>query len=175
MGMFDFLNNNNPMKSLGPINTIVNPLSTLTSNGDTFGKGGGLNQIADPFGITNGSFKDNFKKGAVFGKGGQVNAMLDPAGIFGGNKGLSADQKLSRMLTGGLVTASDDSGIQGQSKNEKDNVINSFGTTQKPLFPNATESYDPNSGQPLYPGMQQYHQAPVSRSVWSQYKPYGGY
>jgi len=168
MGMFDFLNNNNPLKNMGPINNIVNPLSSLTTKPLNFEKGGAFNTIADPFGFSNGGFSKSFEKGQVFGRGGQINSMLDPAGIFGGNKGLSADQKMSKMLTGGLATASDDSAVQGMSKNQRDNGINSLGTTPKPIFPGADMAYDPETqGRPDYPGM--------SKSIWAGYNPRGGY
>lgn len=119
--------------------------------------------------------------GNLFERGGQLNSMLDPAGIFGGNKGLSQDQKITKMLTGGLVngkqdtrnplgqfiqTESDQASNFGPSKNERDDVINSFGNSQKPVFPGAMDSFDPNSGRPNYPGTQ---------SVWARYNPRGGY
>ena len=121
--------------------------------------------------------------GSFFKKGGQLNSMMDPAGLFGGNKGLSADQKMQKFLTGGVVNpnmpqntplgkfsvdASNDSGVLGMSKNQRDDSINSLGTTPKPIFPGADMAYDPETqGRPDYPGL--------NRSIWAGYNPRGGY
>ena len=112
--------------------------------------------------------------GAATKKGGPLNRLRDPAGIFGGNKGMSQDQKMASYLTGGFSNVAgggqggftNDSAVMGPSKNDRDNSINSLGTTPKPIFPGATSPFNPEQGQPEYPGYQ-------SKSIWAGYNPRG--
>lgn len=100
-----------------------------------------------------------------------IGRLTDPAGIWGGNKGMSADQKAANMLTGGfsgligqnkdnfITKGLEDASLFGTSANQKQANVDSFGNTPRPYL----SDY----------GQMDLTNTPVQQSIWARYNPRG--